>query len=159
MVFLGIVGIQDPLCEGVREAVYACQKARDFVRMVSGDNTLIARAISEYCSILVSGCMVMEEPTFRKLSKREMDRVTPKLCVLARLGPDDKRILVKRLQHQVEIVAVTGDGTNDAPAFQAADVGFSMGITGTEIAKEASAIILMDDDFSSIVNALLWGEQ
>jgi len=77
--------------------------------------------------------------------------------VLARSSPEDKRILVKRLKEMGETVAVTGDGTNDAPALKTADVGFSMGIAGTEVAKEASAIILMDDNFSSIVKALLWG--
>jgi Ca2+-transporting ATPase len=86
-----------------------------------------------------------------------MDAVIPKLCVLARSSPEDKRRLVKRLKELGETVAVTGDGTNDAPALKTADVGFSMGIAGTEVAKEASAIILMDDNFASIVKALLWG--
>ncbi|KAF2143789.1 uncharacterized protein K452DRAFT_162339 [Aplosporella prunicola CBS 121167] len=157
MTFLGLVGIQDPLREGVRDAVMDCQKAGVFVRMVTGDNVLTAKAIAEDCGILVPGGLVMEGPTFRKLSKRQMDQAIPKLCVLARSSPEDKRILVKRLKELGETVAVTGDGTNDAPALKTADVGFSMGIAGTEVAKEASAIILMDDNFSSIVKALLWG--
>lgn len=99
----------------------------------------------------------MEGPTFRKLSKRQMDQVIPSLQVLARSSPEDKRILVKRLKAIGETVAVTGDGTNDAPALKGADVGFSMGIAGTEVAKEASAIILMDDNFASIVKAMMWG--
>ena len=81
----------------------------------------------------------------------------PNLQVLARSSPEDKRILVKRLKEMGETVAVTGDGTNDAPALKTADVGFSMGISGTEVAKEASAIILMDDNFASIVKAIMWG--
>jgi P-type Ca2+ transporter type 2C len=157
MIFVGVVGIQDPLREGVREAVEDCQRAGVFVRMVTGDNVLTARAIAQDCGILVPGGLVLEGPNFRKLSKKEMDRAIPKLCVLARSSPDDKRILVKRLKELGETVAVTGDGTNDAPALKTADVGFSMGIAGTEVAKEASAIILMDDNFSSIVKALLWG--
>lgn len=157
MIFVGVVGIQDPLRDGVKEAVIDCQHAGVFVRMVTGDNVLTAKAIAEDCGILVPGGLVMEGPVFRKLSKREMDQVIPKLCVLARSSPDDKRILVKRLKELGETVAVTGDGTNDAPALKTADVGFSMGIAGTEVAKEASAIILMDDNFSSIVKALLWG--
>jgi Ca2+-transporting ATPase len=157
MVFLGIVGIQDPLRDGVREAVKDCQNAGVFVRMVTGDNVLTAKAIAEDCGILVPGGLVMEGPTFRRLSKRDMDAVIPKLCVLARSSPEDKRRLVKRLKELGETVAVTGDGTNDAPALKTADVGFSMGIAGTEVAKEASAIILMDDNFASIVKALLWG--
>ncbi|KAF2747847.1 calcium-translocating P-type ATPase [Sporormia fimetaria CBS 119925] len=157
MVFLAIVGIQDPLRDGVREAVKDCQGAGVFVRMVTGDNVLTAKAIAEDCGILVPGGLVMEGPTFRKLSKRDMDATIPKLCVLARSSPEDKRRLVKRLKELGETVAVTGDGTNDAPALKTADVGFSMGIAGTEVAKEASAIILMDDNFASIVKALLWG--
>ena len=157
MTFLAVVGIQDPLRENVREAVKDCQHAGVYVRMVTGDNVLTAKAIAEDCGILVPGGVVMEGPTFRRLSKKDMDAVIPKLCVLARSSPDDKRKLVKRLKELGETVAVTGDGTNDAPALKAADVGFSMGIAGTEVAKEASAIILMDDNFGSIVKALLWG--
>ncbi|RMZ72554.1 calcium-translocating P-type ATPase PMCA-type [Pyrenophora seminiperda CCB06] len=157
MTFLAIVGIQDPLRPSVREAVKDCQHAGVYVRMVTGDNVLTAKAIAEDCGILVPGGVVMEGPTFRKLSKRDMDAVIPKLCVLARSSPEDKRRLVKRLKELGETVAVTGDGTNDAPALKTADVGFSMGIAGTEVAKEASAIILMDDNFASIVKALLWG--
>jgi Ca2+-transporting ATPase len=157
MVFLAVVGIQDPLRPSVRDAVKDCQHAGVYVRMVTGDNVMTAKAIAEDCGILVPGGIVMEGPTFRKLSKKEMDAVIPKLCVLARSSPEDKRILVKRLKELGETVAVTGDGTNDAPALKTADVGFSMGIAGTEVAKEASAIILMDDNFASIVKALLWG--
>ncbi|KAF2248803.1 calcium-translocating P-type ATPase [Trematosphaeria pertusa] len=157
MVFLAVVGIQDPLRDNVQDAVKDCQHAGVFVRMVTGDNVLTAKAIAEECGILVPGGVVMEGPTFRKLSKRDMDAVIPKLCVLARSSPEDKRKLVKRLKELGETVAVTGDGTNDAPALKTADVGFSMGIAGTEVAKEASAIILMDDNFASIVKALLWG--
>ncbi|KAK5241819.1 plasma membrane calcium, partial [Cryomyces antarcticus] len=157
MTFLGVVGIHDPLREGVKEAVLACQKAGVFVRMVTGDNIQTAKAIAEECGIYTEGGVAMEGPEFRKLKRKEMDQIIPKLQVLARSSPDDKRILVKRLKELGETVAVTGDGTNDAPALKMADVGFSMGIAGTEVAKEASAIILMDDNFSSIVKALMWG--
>ncbi|KAL8722536.1 MAG: hypothetical protein Q9225_001004 [Loekoesia sp. 1 TL-2023] len=157
MVFLGIVGIQDPLRVGVAEAVQSCQNAGVYVRMVTGDNLLTAKAIAEECGIFKPGGIVMEGPEFRKLSKTQMDQTIPRLQVLARSSPDDKRILVKRLKELGETVAVTGDGTNDAPALKTADVGFSMGIAGTEVAKEASAIILMDDNFASIVKAIMWG--
>ncbi|KAL8997523.1 MAG: hypothetical protein Q9169_003218 [Polycauliona sp. 2 TL-2023] len=157
MVFLGLVGIQDPLRVGVPDAVLACQKAGVFVRMVTGDNLLTAKAIAEECGIYAPGGIVMEGPEFRKLSTVQMDQIIPRLQVLARSSPDDKRILVKRLKELGETVAVTGDGTNDAPALKTADVGFSMGIAGTEVAKEASAIILMDDNFASIVKAIMWG--
>lgn len=157
LVFLGVVGIQDPVRPGVPESVKKAQHAGVVIRMVTGDNAVTARAIAGECGILTEGGIVMEGPTFRRLSEDEMDKILPKLQVLARSSPEDKRILVTRLKHLGETVAVTGDGTNDAPALKAADVGFSMGISGTEVAKEASAIILMDDNFSSIIMALKWG--
>ena len=157
MVLLSIVGIQDPLRDGVSQAVKTCQNAGVVVRMVTGDNMVTAKAIAEECGIYTPGGIVMEGPAFRKLSKIKMDKVIPRLQVLARSSPEDKRILVKRLKELGETVAVTGDGTNDAPALKTADVGFSMGIAGTEVAKEASAIILMDDNFNSIVKAMMWG--
>lgn len=157
MVWAGVVGIQDPLRDGVREAVEQCQKAGVFVRMVTGDNILTAKAIAEECGIYTPGGLVMEGPRFRQLNETQMDQVIPRLQVLARSSPEDKRILVRRLKTLGETVAVTGDGTNDGPALKMADIGFSMGIAGTEVAKEASSIILMDDNFSSIIKALMWG--
>lgn len=157
MSLLSIVGIQDPLRDGVPEAVRLCQKAGVVVRMVTGDNKLTAQAIAKECGILQEDSIVMEGPDFRNLSKLQQEEIIPRLHVLARSSPEDKRILVKRLKDKGETVAVTGDGTNDAPALKTADVGFSMGIAGTEVAKEASAIILMDDNFASIVKALKWG--
>ena len=157
MILLGVVGIQDPLRDGVTEAVQKCQNAGVIVRMVTGDNLITAKAIATECGIFTLGGIVMEGPVFRKLSNTKMDQIIPRLQVLARSSPEDKRILVKRLKELGETVAVTGDGTNDAPALKTADVGFSMGIAGTEVAKEASAIILMDDNFASIVKAMAWG--
>lgn len=157
MVFLGVVGIQDPLRDGVAHSVKRCQDAGIVVRMVTGDNLTTASAIARQCGIKTEKGLVMEGPKFRQLSDEDMDAILPKLQVLARSSPDDKRILVARLKHLGETVAVTGDGTNDGPALKMADVGFSMGIAGTEVAKEASAIILMDDNFTSIVKAVMWG--
>lgn len=157
MTLIGVVGIQDPLREGVKESVRLCQKAGVVVRMVTGDNKITARAIAKECGILQPNSIVMEGPEFRRLSRLQQQEILPNLHVLARSSPEDKRTLVKRLKDKNETVAVTGDGTNDAPALKLADVGFSMGIAGTEVAKEASAIILMDDNFSSIVKALKWG--
>lgn len=154
---LGIVGIEDPLRPGVKEAVKDCQQAGVFVRMVTGDNLTTARSIAKQCGIYTTGGVVMEGPVFRNLPPAEMDAILPRLQVLARSSPEDKRILVSRLRDLGDVVAVTGDGTNDGPALKMADVGFSMGIAGTEVAKEASSIILMDDNFSSIVKAIAWG--
>lgn len=157
LTFFGIVGIQDPVRPGVPDAVRKAQKAGVTIRMVTGDNMQTARAIASECLIYTEGGLVLEGPDFRRLTPEEMDRILPNLQVLARSSPEDKRILVERLKHIGQIVAVTGDGTNDAPALKAANVGFSMGISGTEVAKEASSIILMDDNFSSIITALMWG--
>ncbi|KAK5455084.1 plasma membrane calcium [Exophiala xenobiotica] len=157
MTFFGVVGIQDPLRPGVEKAVHDCQVAGVFVRMVTGDNIMTAKAIATECGIFTPGGIAMEGPVFRKLSSKQLTQVIPRLQVLARSSPEDKKLLVGHLKKLGETVAVTGDGTNDAPALKTADVGFSMGIAGTEVAKEASAIILMDDNFASIVKAISWG--
>lgn len=122
----------------------------------AGDNVATATAIASSCGVKTDG-LVMEGPKFRQLTDEELNEVIPQLQVLARSSPEDKRILVERLKALGETVAVTGDGTNDGPALKTADVGFSMGISGTEVAKEASSIILLDDNFKSIVTAIAWG--
>lgn len=157
MTLIGIVGLRDPLRPDVAESVRQCQQAGIFVRMVTGDNFATAKAIAKDCGIFTAGGIAMDGPTFRKLSPSQLDKVVPRLQVLARSSPEDKRVLVYRLRALREIVAVTGDGTNDALALKAADVGFAMGMAGTEVAKEASSIILMDDNFTSIVKAVQWG--
>ncbi|KAI0481986.1 calcium-translocating P-type ATPase [Xylariaceae sp. FL0804] len=156
LVWLGVVGIQDPVRPGVPDAVKKAAKAGVTVRMVTGDNAVTAQAIATECGIFTDG-IIMEGPDFRILSDEEMSATVPKLQVLARSSPEDKRILVAKLKALGETVAVTGDGTNDAPALKTADVGFSMGICGTEVAKEASEIVLMDDNFTSTLTALKWG--
>ena len=157
LAWIGVLGIQDPVRKSVPEAVADCKKAGVNVKMVTGDNIETATAIAKECGILQMGGRVMEGQEFRRLNEFQRQDVVRDLSVLARSSPEDKKILVKTLRHLGNVVAVTGDGTNDAPALKAADVGFSMGIAGTEVAKEASDIILMDDNFSSIVKALSWG--
>lgn len=157
MTWLGVVGIQDPVRNNVPAAVKHCHTASVSVKMVTGDNVETARAIARECGILTENGLVMEGIEFRRLSDAQRAGVVRDLQVLARSSPEDKKILVKALKALGDVVAATGDGTNDAPALKVADVGFSMGITGTEVAKEASDIILMDDNFSSIVGALAWG--
>jgi P-type Ca2+ transporter type 2C len=157
MTLIGITGIEDPLRDGVREAVAKCHKAGVTVKMCTGDNVLTARSIALQCGIYTAGGIIMEGPFFRQLNDAEMLEVIPRLQVLARSSPEDKKTLVEKLKALGGIVGVTGDGTNDGPALKTADVGFSMGIAGTEVAKEASDIILMDDNFSSIVKAIMWG--
>jgi P-type Ca2+ transporter type 2C len=158
-IWLAAFGIEDPLRIGVKEAVKMCQSAGIFVRMVTGDCRETAESIARRCGILMRGGLIMEGPEFRSLSDGVLEGKLPKLQVLARSSPLDKQRLVRLLKGPQlnEIVAVTGDGSNDGPALKAADVGFSMGITGTQLAQEASAIVLLDDNFASIVRAASWG--
>ncbi|KAF5982581.1 Ca2+-transporting ATPase [Fusarium coicis] len=159
MTLIGIYGIKDPLRPTVISALEDCRRAGVFVRMVTGDNIQTASAIASECGIFRphEGGIAMEGPEFRRLPPEELKQKVRYLQVLARSSPEDKRILVRTLKDLGETVAVTGDGTNDAPALKMADIGFSMGIAGTEVAKEASSIILLDDNFASIVKGLIWG--
>ncbi|XP_007238089.3 plasma membrane calcium-transporting ATPase 2 isoform X5 [Astyanax mexicanus] len=167
-----VVGIEDPVRPEVPEAIRKCQRAGITVRMVTGDNINTARAIAIKCGIIHPGedflCIDGKEFNRRirnekgEVEQERIDKVWPKLRVLARSSPTDKHTLVKgiidsTMVDQRQVVAVTGDGTNDGPALKKADVGFAMGIAGTDVAKEASDIILTDDNFSSIVKAVMWG--
>ncbi|BHF61032.1 ATPase, Ca transporting, plasma membrane [Sparganum proliferum] len=170
---LGIVGIEDPVRPEVPAAIRKCQRSGITVRMVTGDNLNTARSIALKCGIIHEGdnYTILEGKTFNQLVrdpntgkvKQELiDKVWPSLRVLARSSPQDKYTLVSGIidSHVTrgrEVVAVTGDGTNDGPALKKADVGFAMGIAGTDVAKEASDIILTDDNFTSIVKAVMWG--
>uniref|UniRef100_A0A8D0B819 Calcium-transporting ATPase n=1 Tax=Salvator merianae TaxID=96440 RepID=A0A8D0B819_SALMN len=169
---IAVVGIEDPVRPEVPNAIRQCQKAGIVVRMVTGDNINTARAIAIKCGILQPGdnflCLEGSEFNRRirgpdgKIKQELVDKIWPNLCVLARSSPADKYNLVEgiinsNLTDQRQVVAVTGDGTNDGPALKKADVGFAMGIAGTDVAKEASDIILTDDNFSSIVKAVMWG--
>ncbi|KAJ3210324.1 Calcium-transporting ATPase 10, plasma membrane-type [Dinochytrium kinnereticum] len=157
LVWIGLIGIKDPLRKEVPGAVARCQRAGLTVRMVTGDNILTACKISRECNILYGDLIALEGPVFRAMSKEEKIAVVPKLAVLARSSPADKHTLVSLLKELGEVVAVTGDGTNDAPALKEADVGFAMGISGTQIARNASDIVLLDDNFVSIVQSIRWG--
>ncbi|RYY37378.1 HAD family hydrolase, partial [archaeon] len=157
LVLLGMFGLQDPLRDGVEEALKKCMAAGIRVMMVTGDHRDTAAHIAQECGILRPGLEVMEGSAFRHLSNEQRVDVCTRLAVLARSSPTDKYLLVKTLKEMNEVVAVTGDGTNDAPALRAADVGLAMGIAGTEVAKEASDIVILDDRFSSIVASVRWG--
>lgn len=157
MTFLAVAAIEDPLRRGVTDAVRACGRAGVDVKMCTGDNILTACSIGKQCGIFRPGGVAIEGPVFRQLSYTDLVDLAPHLHILARSSPEDKKTLTNTLKGLGNTVAVTGDGTNDGPALKSANVGFSMGISGSEVAKEASDIILLDDNFSSIVNAIMWG--
>jgi Ca2+-transporting ATPase len=155
---IGIVGIKDPVRPGVKESVVMCRSAGIVVRMVTGDNINTAKAIARECGILTDDGIAIEGPVFREKSQEEMLDLIPKIQVMARSSPLDKHTLVKQLRTTFnEVVAVTGDGTNDAPALHEADIGLAMGIAGTEVAKESADVIILDDNFSTIVTVAKWG--
>ncbi|KAL4285525.1 hypothetical protein GQ457_16G015280 [Hibiscus cannabinus] len=155
---IGIVGIKDPVRPGVKESVAICKSAGITVRMVTGDNINTAKAIAREIGILTENGIAIEGPDFREKSEEELHELIPKLQVMARSSPMDKHTLVKHLRTTFgEVVAVTGDGTNDAPALHEADIGLAMGIAGTEVAKESADVIILDDNFSTIVTVAKWG--
>ncbi|KAK6911396.1 Cation-transporting P-type ATPase, C-terminal [Dillenia turbinata] len=161
LTLLGFLGLKDPCRPGVREAVKSCRNAGVNIKMVTGDNPFTAKAIAIECGILRTDedleNAVVEGVTFRNYSPKErMDKIE-KIKVMARSSPFDKLLMVQCLKGKGHVVAVTGDGTNDAPALKEADVGLSMGIQGTEVAKESSDIVILDDNFTSIVTVLRWG--
>ncbi|KAK8339281.1 hypothetical protein V6Z12_A08G023800 [Gossypium hirsutum] len=160
LVLLAVVGIKDPCRPSVKKSVQLCQKAGVKVRMVTGDNLKTARAIALECGILSSDApesSLIEGKVFRSLSDSEREEVAEKISVMGRSSPNDKLLLVQALRRKGHVVAVTGDGTNDAPALHEADIGLAMGIQGTEVAKESSDIIILDDNFASVVKVVRWG--
>ncbi|WOK95006.1 calcium-transporting ATPase 8, plasma membrane-type-like [Canna indica] len=152
---------KDPCRRGVKEAVELCTNAGVKVRMVTGDNLQTAKAIALECGILTDANaqepFLIEGKTFRSKTDAERDTIAEKITVMGRSSPSDKLLLVQALKRKGHVVAVTGDGTNDAPALHEADIGLSMGIQGTEVAKESSDIIILDDNFASVVKVVRWG--
>ncbi|XP_071723051.1 calcium-transporting ATPase 10, plasma membrane-type-like [Rutidosis leptorrhynchoides] len=162
LVLLAIVGLKDPCRPGVREAVQLCVKAGVKVRMVTGDNLQTAKAIALECGILGSDVdatepNLIEGKSFRAMSEAQRLLVADRISVMGRSSPNDKLLLVQALRKKGHVVAVTGDGTNDAPALHEADIGLAMGIQGTEVAKESSDIIILDDNFATVVKVVRWG--
>ncbi|XP_014620880.1 calcium-transporting ATPase 10, plasma membrane-type isoform X2 [Glycine max] len=153
---------KDPCRPGVKDAVKLCQKAGVEVKMVTGDNVKTARAIAVECGILGSISdatepIIIEGKNFRALTEEGRADIVEKILVMGRSSPNDKLLLVQALRRKGHVVAVTGDGTNDAPALHEADIGLAMGIQGTEVAKESSDIIILDDNFASVVKVVKWG--
>ncbi|KAF7151866.1 hypothetical protein RHSIM_Rhsim02G0030800 [Rhododendron simsii] len=162
LTLLGLVGLKDPCRPGVKKAVEECQYAGVKVKMITGDNIFTARAIATECGILkpnqdMKSGAVVEGVEFRNYTPEERIEKVDKICVMARSSPFDKLLMVQCLRQKGHVVAVTGDGTNDAPALKEADIGLSMGIQGTEVAKESSDIVILDDNFGSVATVLRWG--
>jgi Ca2+-transporting ATPase len=158
LIFTGFVGIRDPLRDDVKDAVLQCRQAGIEVKMITGDTIATALAIGRDIGLIDSpDSIALTSAEFNSLTDDEVKAKLPRIRILARALPKDKYRLVGLLQDQKHVVAMTGDGTNDAPALKRADVGLAMGIAGTEVAKEASKIVLLDDSFSTIVRAVHWG--
>ena len=159
LTYLGVVAISDPVREDVPRAVEACRKAGIDIKIVTGDTPATAREIARQIGIWTqedSDKNIITGPAFEALSDEEAAKRVQSLKIMCRARPTDKQRLVQLLQNQDAVVAVTGDGTNDAPALKAAQVGLSMG-DGRSVAKEASDITILDNSFSSIVQAVMWG--
>ena len=176
LTLISIMGIYDIIRSEVPKAVETCQKAGVTVRMITGDNIITAQAIAEKCGIIQEHEMddpqvCMEGPEFytamgglievngreRVRNFQQFKNLMGRMKVMARSRPEDKYLLVTGLMNMRNVVAVTGDGTNDAPALSKADVGFGMGVTGTQVCKAAADIIIQDDSFTSVVKACSWG--
>lgn len=157
MTFDGFVAIADPLRKEVYDAVRTCENAGIELKILTGDNIVTATAIANELHLLEKGKIAVEAREIAEMNDEELSRRLDSICVIARSTPSIKMRVVQLLKAKGNVVAVTGDGINDAPALKNADVGIAMGISGTEVSKEASDIVLLDDSFATIVKAVEWG--
>lgn len=156
--FLGLVGLADPLRPSVPQAMSDCRAAGIRVVMITGDYPATARAIAHQAGLVDGGAVVAGE-AIERLGERDLKECVRTATVFARIMPEQKLRIVQALKADNEIVAMTGDGVNDAPSLKAAHIGIAMGGRGTDVAREASAIVLLDDDFGSIVTAVRLGRR
>lgn len=157
LTFIGLVAQMDPPRVESQEAVAQCLKAGIKPIMITGDHIVTAKAIASQIGIYQEGDLCLEGGQVEKMSDAELDEVLPKVSVYARVAPKHKIRIVKHWQKRGQIVAMTGDGVNDAPALKQSDIGVAMGITGTEVSKDAASMILTDDNFATIVKAVITG--
>jgi Ca2+-transporting ATPase len=158
--FVGLLGLADPLRAGIAEAVEQCHGAGIRVVMITGDYPATAQAIALAAGIVVeSDDQVLNGSSLAELSDAQLQQRMQKVCVCARISPQQKLRIVQALKENGEVVAMTGDGVNDAPALKAAHVGVAMGGRGTDVAREAASLVLLDDNFASIVQAVRLGRR
>ncbi|CAM2821482.1 calcium-translocating P-type ATPase, SERCA-type [Paenibacillus sediminis] len=154
LVFIGLTGMIDPPRREVRDAITVCRRAGIKTVMITGDHGTTAEAIAQQLGIIPRGGLILTGTQLASMSDDELDRNVDNTYVYARVSPEHKLRIVKSLQRKGHVVAMTGDGVNDAPAIKASDIGIAMGITGTDVSKEASSLVLSDDNFSTIVAAI-----
>ena len=159
LIFLGLIGIMDPPRPEVKDAIEICQKAGIKVKMITGDQQFTATAIGKELGITDGGIAAVNGGDIAKFSDAEMDEAAVNSTIFSRVTPDQKMRIVSSLQNQGEIVAMTGDGVNDAPALSRANIGIAMGIAGTDVAKDAADMVLQDDNFANIVHAVEEGRK
>ena len=159
LTFIGIMGIIDPPREEVKHAISTCHEAGIKVIMITGDHKLTATSIAKDLGIYKKGDLVVDGEELSKMSDLKLRNTIKNISVFARVTPKDKLRIVNALKKNKEIVAMTGDGVNDAPALKKADIGVAMGITGTDVAKDAAAMILLDDNFTTIEAAVKEGRR
>jgi Ca2+-transporting ATPase len=154
MSFLGLQGMIDPPREEVKEAIRVCREIKIKPVMITGDHKLTALAVAKEIGIYTEGDLALTGDDLEKMGEEELERIVDKVTLYARVSPMDKIKIVRAWKKRGEVVAMTGDGVNDAPALKQADIGIAMGITGTEVAKEAADMVLNDDNFATIVSAI-----
>ena len=159
LTFIGILSMIDPPREEVKQAIETCHKAGIKVIMITGDHVETALAITKQLNIYQEGDLAISGNDLSKMTDEELDKVVLKTSVFARISPNDKLRIVNAIQRNKNIVAMTGDGVNDAPALKAADIGISMGACGTDVARESSDMILLDDNFTTIEYAIKEGRR